>query len=46
MCLRSTDSITDTSEVAKAYVGGGSPSSNSFIIRMDEYNQWVSMNKS
>ncbi|GKV19701.1 hypothetical protein SLEP1_g29928 [Rubroshorea leprosula] len=46
MCLRSTNSITDTSEVAKAYGGGGSPSSSSFIIRMDEYNQWVSMNKS
>lgn len=42
MCLRSTDSTTDTSEVAKAYGGGGSPSSSSFIIRMDEYNQWVS----
>ncbi|XP_061358499.1 uncharacterized protein LOC133302695 isoform X2 [Gastrolobium bilobum] len=43
MCLRSTDSATDTSEVAKAYGGGGSPSSSSFIIRMDEYNQWISM---
>uniref|UniRef100_A0A5B7C0F6 Uncharacterized protein n=1 Tax=Davidia involucrata TaxID=16924 RepID=A0A5B7C0F6_DAVIN len=43
MCLRSTDSATDTSEVAKAYGGGGSPSSSSFIIRMDEYNQWLSM---
>ncbi|RDY06681.1 hypothetical protein CR513_09296, partial [Mucuna pruriens] len=44
MCLRSTDSTTDTSEVAKAYGGGGSPSSSSFIIRMDEYNQWISGN--
>ncbi|OMO85304.1 hypothetical protein CCACVL1_10287 [Corchorus capsularis] len=44
MCLRSTDSATDTSEVAKAYGGGGSPSSSSFIIRMDEYNQWRSVN--
>ncbi|XP_062176275.1 uncharacterized protein LOC133881376 isoform X3 [Alnus glutinosa] len=44
MCLRSTDSATDTSEVAKAYGGGGSPSSSSFIIRMDEYNQWLSVN--
>lgn len=26
----------------KAYGGGGSPSSSSFIIRMDEYNQWLS----
>ncbi|XP_059647948.1 uncharacterized protein LOC132294195 [Cornus florida] len=43
MCLRSTDGATDTSEVAKAYGGGGSPSSSSFIIRMDEYNQWLSM---
>ncbi|KAM1759971.1 hypothetical protein ACFX12_002896 [Malus domestica] len=42
MCLRSTDTATDTSEVAKAFGGGGSPSSSSFIIRMDEYNQWVS----
>nr|KYP54529.1 hypothetical protein KK1_000720 [Cajanus cajan] len=44
MCLRSTDGATDTSEVAKAYGGGGSPSSSSFIIRMDEYNQWISGN--
>ncbi|KAF3435869.1 hypothetical protein FNV43_RR22961 [Rhamnella rubrinervis] len=44
MCLRSTDSVTDTSEVAKAYGGGGSSSSSSFIIRMDEYNQWLSLN--
>ncbi|XP_010547645.1 PREDICTED: uncharacterized protein LOC104819324 [Tarenaya hassleriana] len=42
MCLRSTENKTDTSEVAKAYGGGGSPSSSSFMIRMDEYNQWVS----
>ncbi|KAG2704914.1 hypothetical protein I3760_05G028400 [Carya illinoinensis] len=41
MCLRSTDDAIDTSEVAKAYGGGGSPSSSSFIIRMDEYNQWL-----
>ncbi|OIV93143.1 hypothetical protein TanjilG_20805 [Lupinus angustifolius] len=46
MCLRSTDSATDTSEVAKAYGGGGSPNSSSFIIRMDEYNQWISVNSS
>nr|GMC87674.1 uncharacterized protein LOC109161432 [Ipomoea batatas] len=45
MCLRSTDSTTDTSEVAKAYGGGGSPSSSSFIIRMDEYNEWLAVNK-
>ncbi|KAI3774631.1 hypothetical protein L1987_49190 [Smallanthus sonchifolius] len=42
MCLRSTDSCTDTSVIAKVYGGGGSPSSSSFIIRMDEYNQWIS----
>jgi hypothetical protein len=42
MCLRSTDAITNTSEVAKAYGGGGTSSSSSFIIRMDEYNQWIS----
>ncbi|CAJ1936176.1 unnamed protein product [Sphenostylis stenocarpa] len=46
MCLRSTDTSTDTSEVAKAYGGGGSPSSSSFIIRMDEYNQWITGNSS
>ncbi|WZZ30340.1 hypothetical protein YC2023_013741 [Brassica napus] len=44
MCLRSTDDTTDTSEVAKAYGGGGTCCSSSFIIRMDEYNQWTSMN--
>ncbi|KAF5181907.1 heat shock protein [Thalictrum thalictroides] len=42
MCLRSADSDTDTSEIAKAYGGGGSPGSSSFIIRMDEYNKWIS----
>ncbi|KAL9329214.1 hypothetical protein ACSQ67_004217 [Phaseolus vulgaris] len=46
MCLRTTDTATDTSEVAKAYGGGGSPSSSSFIIRMDEYNQWITGNSS
>lgn len=46
MCLRSTDNATDTSEVAKAYGGGGCPSSSSFIIRMDEYNLWLSGNMS
>ncbi|WCJ18175.1 hypothetical protein M5689_000549 [Euphorbia peplus] len=46
MCLRSTDSATDTSEVSRAYGGGGKPSSSSFIIRMDEYNQWLSDNAS
>ncbi|KAK7319524.1 hypothetical protein RJT34_04246 [Clitoria ternatea] len=46
MCLRSTDGATNTSEVAKAYGGGGSPSSSSFIIRMDEYNHWISINSS
>ncbi|KAI3445817.1 hypothetical protein Pfo_002482 [Paulownia fortunei] len=46
MCLRTIDKSTDTSEVAKAYGGGGSPSSSSFIIRMDEYNQWLSMQSS
>lgn len=45
MCLRSNDSITDTSEVAKAYGGGGSPTSSSFIIRMDEFNKWITGNK-
>ncbi|CAM8906978.1 unnamed protein product [Rhodiola kirilowii] len=40
MCLRSTDARIDTSEVAKAYGGGGNHSSSSFMIRMDEYNKW------
>uniref|UniRef100_M1AQ34 Uncharacterized protein n=1 Tax=Solanum tuberosum TaxID=4113 RepID=M1AQ34_SOLTU len=30
----------------QAYGGGGSPSSSSFIIRMDEYNQWRSVHSS
>ncbi|KAF3795870.1 hypothetical protein EJ110_NYTH02970 [Nymphaea thermarum] len=42
MCLRSTDSKTDTSEIAKAYGGGGNSFSSSFAIKMDEYNKWVS----
>ncbi|MCL7034365.1 hypothetical protein MKW94_024299, partial [Papaver nudicaule] len=42
MCLRSYDSNTDTSEIAKAYGGGGTSTSSSFIIRMDEYNEWIS----
>ncbi|KAL3621018.1 hypothetical protein CASFOL_035930 [Castilleja foliolosa] len=46
MCLRTIDSATNTSEIAKAYGGGGSPSSSSFIIRMDEYNQWLSIQSS
>lgn len=46
MCLRSTNDSTDTSEIAKAYGGGGLPRSSSFIIRMDEYNQWLSINSS
>ncbi|KAL6318658.1 hypothetical protein AAG906_001131 [Vitis piasezkii] len=42
MCLRSTNSATDASKVANVRL----PSSSSFIIRMDEYNQWLSMNSS
>ncbi|CAL5358217.1 unnamed protein product [Camellia sinensis] len=45
MCLRSTNTVTDTSEVAKAYGEGGSPSSSSFIIMMDEYNHWLSVHQ-
>lgn len=44
MCLRTTDRTTDTSEIAKAFGGGGKPSSSSFIIRMDEYNEWTAVN--
>ncbi|KAA0031403.1 hypothetical protein IC582_000180 [Cucumis melo] len=46
MCLRTTDGVTDTSEVSKAYGGGGSPRSSSFMIRMDEYNAWRLVNSS
>ncbi|XP_020583158.1 uncharacterized protein LOC110026530 isoform X2 [Phalaenopsis equestris] len=44
MCLRTNDSSTDTSEIAKAFGGGGKPGSSSFIIRMDEYNEWTKVN--
>ncbi|XP_020686844.1 uncharacterized protein LOC110102724 [Dendrobium catenatum] len=44
MCLRTTDCATDTSDIAKAFGGGGKPSSSSFIIRMDEYNEWTAIN--
>ncbi|XP_073008205.1 uncharacterized protein [Typha latifolia] len=44
ICLRSTDNATDTSEIAKAYGGGGKRSSSSFTIKMDEYNHWTSVN--
>ncbi|KAK4768974.1 hypothetical protein SAY86_027124 [Trapa natans] len=44
MCLRSTDHATDTCEIAKAYGGGGTKVSSSFMIRMDEYNYWLSGN--
>ncbi|KAH0452065.1 hypothetical protein IEQ34_019364 [Dendrobium chrysotoxum] len=44
MCLRTTDCATDTSEIAKAFGGGGKPCSSSFIIRMDEYNEWTTIN--
>ncbi|KAJ3671408.1 hypothetical protein LUZ60_007487 [Juncus effusus] len=46
MCLRSCDSTTDTSEIAKAYGGGGKSNSSSFTIRMDEYNLWTAANSS
>ncbi|KAL5705505.1 hypothetical protein ACHQM5_023803 [Ranunculus cassubicifolius] len=46
MCLRSVDADTNTSEVAKAYGGGGTPGSSSFIIRMDEFNLWISAKSS
>ncbi|XP_078154758.1 heat shock protein isoform X2 [Carex rostrata] len=44
VCLRSFDSMTDTSEIAKVYGGGGKPSSSSFTLRMDDYNLWTSVN--
>uniref|UniRef100_A0A6V7QXJ1 Uncharacterized protein n=1 Tax=Ananas comosus var. bracteatus TaxID=296719 RepID=A0A6V7QXJ1_ANACO len=44
MCLRSTDKATNTSEIAKAYGGGGNSSSSSFPLTMDEYNHWTSTN--
>ncbi|KAI7991499.1 hypothetical protein LOK49_LG12G00381 [Camellia lanceoleosa] len=45
VCIRIANTATDTSEVAKACGGGGSPSSSSCIIRMDEYNQWLSVHQ-
>ncbi|ONK57552.1 uncharacterized protein A4U43_C09F1660 [Asparagus officinalis] len=44
MRLRSINGAADTSEIARAYGGGGKPSSSSFIIRMDEYNHWTAAN--
>ncbi|AQK73448.1 hypothetical protein ZEAMMB73_Zm00001d017561 [Zea mays] len=44
VCLRTTDSIVNTSEIAKAYGGGGKRSSSSFTLRMDEFNIWTSVN--
>ncbi|XP_066336733.1 uncharacterized protein [Miscanthus floridulus] len=44
VCLRTTDSTVNTSEVAKAYGGGGKQSSSSFTLRMDEFNIWTSVN--
>uniref|UniRef100_A0A0D3HIN1 Uncharacterized protein n=1 Tax=Oryza barthii TaxID=65489 RepID=A0A0D3HIN1_9ORYZ len=43
ICLRTTDSSTNTAEIAKAYGGGGKPSSSSFALRMDEFNAWISV---
>lgn len=44
VCLRTTDSTTNTAEIAKAYGGGGKPSSSSFALRMDEFNAWTRVN--
>ncbi|KAJ1274461.1 hypothetical protein BS78_05G063300 [Paspalum vaginatum] len=44
VCLRTTDSATNTAEIAKAYGGGGKPSSSSFPLRMDEFNASTSVN--
>ncbi|KAF0895851.1 hypothetical protein E2562_016580 [Oryza meyeriana var. granulata] len=44
VCLRTTDNTTNTAEIAKAYGGGGKPSSSSFALRMDEFNAWTSVN--
>ncbi|PVH33656.1 hypothetical protein PAHAL_8G040500 [Panicum hallii] len=44
VCLRTTDSTTNTANIAKAYGGGGKPSSSSFALRMDEFNTWTSVN--
>ncbi|CAN6380684.1 unnamed protein product [Urochloa humidicola] len=41
VCLRTTDDKTNTAEIAKAYGGGGKPSSSSFPLRMDEFNTWA-----
>uniref|UniRef100_A0A0E0MCU6 Uncharacterized protein n=1 Tax=Oryza punctata TaxID=4537 RepID=A0A0E0MCU6_ORYPU len=44
VCLRTTDNTTNTAEIAKAYGGGGKPTSSSFALRMDEFNAWTSVN--
>ncbi|XP_047087934.1 uncharacterized protein LOC124699721 [Lolium rigidum] len=44
VCLRTADNATNTSEVAKAYGGGGKPTSSSFALRMDEFNAWTREN--
>uniref|UniRef100_A0ACD5WAY8 Uncharacterized protein n=1 Tax=Avena sativa TaxID=4498 RepID=A0ACD5WAY8_AVESA len=44
ICLRTRDSTTNTAEIAKAYGGGGKPSSSSFALRMDEFNAWTREN--
>jgi len=44
VCLRTTDNTTNTANIAKAYGGGGKPSSSSFALRMDEFNTWTSVN--
>ncbi|OEL21804.1 hypothetical protein BAE44_0017174 [Dichanthelium oligosanthes] len=44
VCLRTTDNAINTAEIAKAYGGGGKPSSSSFALRMDEFNTWTSVN--
>lgn len=41
ICLRTMDNTTNTAEIAKAYGGGGKPSSSSLALRMDEFNAWT-----
>ncbi|XP_006647316.1 uncharacterized protein LOC102700210 [Oryza brachyantha] len=44
VCLRTMDNTINTAEIAKAHGGGGRHSSSSFVLRMDEFNAWTSVN--
>ncbi|GLJ29740.1 hypothetical protein SUGI_0586860 [Cryptomeria japonica] len=39
--LRSTDDSIDTTEISRAYGGGGHPGASSFFISREEYGEWM-----